>query len=94
LLGRRVLGLRVLRLRMLLLRLCLLVIGLLRLGMVWFFALLLVLRIGRARDSEKQTKNGCAGKSNYLHRFRLLRLHLRNSTVKEPSLFIGSPPVS
>ena len=65
----RLLGLRVLRLGTLLLRLGLLVVGLLRLGMVWFFALPLVLRIGRARDSEKQTKNGCAGNSNYLHRF-------------------------
>lgn len=88
------LGLRVLRLGTLLLRPGLLVIGLLRLGMVWFFVLPLVLRIGRAGDSEKQTKNGCAGNSNDLHGIRLLRLHFRNSTVKEPSLFIGSPPVS
>jgi hypothetical protein len=38
-----------------------------------------VLCIGRTRDSEKQRKNGCAGNSNYFHRFRRL-LRLRSVT--------------
>jgi hypothetical protein len=71
-----VLLLRLLSVLLLLFRFGLLVLTLLLLGMVLFFALLLVLSIGRGRNSEKQRKNGCAGNSNYFHKFRrVFRLH-------------------
>ena len=38
---------------------------------ILLFALPLVLRVGRYSHSEKQTQNGCAGDSNYFHRYYL-----------------------
>jgi hypothetical protein len=38
---------------------------------VLLFALLLVLRVRRYSHSEKQTQNGCAGDSDYFHRYYL-----------------------
>jgi len=68
--------LRLLSVLLPLFRFRLLMLTLLLLGMVLFFALLLVLCIGRTSDSEKQRKNGCARNVNYFHRFRrLFRLH-------------------
>src|ERR1035437_6748155 len=55
-------------------------LGLLLFGMILFFARLLVLGIGRTRDSEKQRQNGCAGNSNYFQRVSLLILRLQSAT--------------
>ena len=85
---------RLLSVLLLLFRFGLVVLALLLLRMILFFALLLLLCIGRSRNSEKQRKNGCAGNSNYSHQFRLLRLYSATQHGRSPSLFIGSPPVS
>ncbi len=60
-----------------LLRVGLLVLVSLLFRVVLLFVLLLVLRVGRSSHSEKQTQNGCAGDSNYFHRYYLHYCWLR-----------------
>ena len=81
-----------LRLRMLLCRPRLLLLAAFLFRMVLFFAL--VLRIGRARDSEKQRQHCGADDSNCFHRFCLLILRRRFVTryEGEAALVIGFRP--
>lgn len=65
------------RLSMLLCGLRLLVLGFWLFGTVLFFVPLLVLRIGRTRDSEKHKQHDCAGNPNYFHKFIVLKSQSR-----------------
>jgi hypothetical protein len=53
------------------------VLGFCLFGTVFFLVLLLVLRIGRTRDSEKHKQHDCAGNPNYFHKFIVLKSQSR-----------------
>ena len=82
------------RLSMLLCGLRLLVLGFCLFGTVLFLVPLLVLRIGRTRDSEKHKQHDRAGNPNYFHRLSSSNLNaaLRNLVFRARSVFKWSKP--
>jgi hypothetical protein len=83
------------RLGMLLCGLRLLVLGFWLFGFVLFFVPLLVLPIGRTRDSEKHKQHDCAGNPNYFHKLSSsnLKAALRNLILKARSVLEWSEPL-